>query len=68
MRKWWILVIVFLIVGAFLIINSSGYNLSEKEGRSAFIKNYTAWLGQLFKNVRNLTSYAISLDWLPPHK
>ena len=68
MLFWIILIAAFLIVGGFIIINSSGYNLSENEGRSAFIKDYSAWLGNLFKNVRGITSYTTSLDWLPPHK
>ena len=69
MKKLWIMLIaVFLVIGAFLIINSSGYNLSQKDDRSAFIKDYFSWLGRLFKNMRNITSYAISLEWVPPHK
>ena len=68
--KWWIIaaVLAFLVIGGFLIVNASGYNLNQKESRDAFIKDYTSWLGNLFKNVRGITTYAVSLDWLPPHK
>jgi len=67
--RWWIIaVIAFLVIGAFIIINASGYNLSENEGRAAFFKDYGQWLGQLFKNAKGITAYAASVDWMPPHK
>ena len=67
--KWWIIAVVaFLIIGGFLIVNAFNYNLGEKEGRDAFFKDYGAWLGKLFNNVRGITAYATSVDWMPPTK
>ena len=68
--KWWIIaaVLAFLVIGGFLIVNASGYNLSEKESRDAFFKDYGRWMGQLFNNAKGLTAYAVSQNWMPPTK
>jgi hypothetical protein len=67
--KWWIIAVVaFLVIGGFLIVNAFHYNLGEPEGRSAFFKDYGTWMGQLFKNVRGITAYATSVDWMPSTK
>jgi len=66
--KLWLILIVALIIGGIIIVVSSNYSLTDKEDRKAFLDDFGKWLGQLFKNTKNLAGYAVSEDWMPPHK
>lgn len=59
------IVIIFLVIGGFMIARSYNLNLQKPEGRRTFFGKFSVWLVQLGKNTIKTVGYAFSLDWLP---
>lgn len=68
MKKLTIIIIIFLIVGGYLIYRYGNFNLEEKEGKKEFAKNYAGWLWQVGKNVKDTVGYAMEKKWLPKNE
>tara|TARA_Y100000310_G_scaffold285838_1_gene309576 strand:+ start:62 stop:292 length:231 start_codon:yes stop_codon:yes gene_type:complete len=69
MNKLTIGLIVFLIIGGFIITSKNQYDLKEdNEDRKSFLKDFTGWVVNLGKNIKDLTGYAQKQDWLPQEK
>ena len=60
----WI-VLIFLVVGGFIIATSYNLNLKKSEDRRTFIGKFSVWVVSVGKNVVKTVGYAIKLDWLP---
>lgn len=58
-------IILFLIVGAFLIIKDYHLNLKEPGDRKTFIEEFINWIFHLTKNIKEIIGYAVHQDWLP---
>ncbi len=66
MGKILIAVIVFLVIGAFLIIEQNNFDLKENsKDRVSFAKKFSGWLFNVGKNVKDLTGQATQQEWLP---
>lgn len=64
MRLMW-LVLIFLVIGGFIIATSYNLNLKRPEDRRTFIGKFSIWLVQLGKNAVRTVGYVIKLEWLP---
>ncbi len=60
-----LLVVIFLLMGAFFIVSNNNLHLSVPEERSVFFNSYYAWFFDLFSNFKGLAGYVISSDWVP---
>ncbi len=66
MKKIFIIIIVFLLIGTYLITTRSNYNLKEnKEDRISFLKEFSGWIINLGRNMKELTGMAQKQEWLP---
>lgn len=66
MKKITIAVILFLLVGAFMIIKQNNFDIKEdSEDRVSFTKKFTGWLLNVGKNIKDLTGQATQKEWLP---
>ncbi|MFH2028077.1 MAG: hypothetical protein ABIJ08_02990 [Nanoarchaeota archaeon] len=64
MRTLWI-ILIFLVIGGFIIANSYNLNLKKSDDRKSFIGKFSIWVVGVGKNVARTVGYAIKLDWLP---
>jgi len=66
MNKITIGVVIFLILGAYLITTQNSYDLKENsQDRISFLKDFSGWIVNLGKNVKELSGTAKDQDWLP---
>ena len=64
--KVFMLIIIFLLLGAFFIISNENLHLGDDEEFSEFSSAYKDWADGLTSNVKSLTGYLVKLEWLPP--
>ena len=60
-----LVIIIFLVIGVYIIINAYNLNLEDKEDVKTFIVRFGKWLFQVGKNVKDVTGYAAQQKWLP---
>ncbi|MAG52916.1 MAG: hypothetical protein CMH62_03070 [Nanoarchaeota archaeon] len=66
MKKITLLVIAFLLVGAYAITTKQDYDLKENsEDRRGFLKDFSGWIVNLGKNTKEIADVAKEQDWLP---
>lgn len=66
MNKILIGVVIFLVIGAYLITTRANYDLKENsQDRVSFLKDFSGWIVNLGKNVKELSGTAKDQDWLP---
>ncbi len=66
MKKITIAVLLFLVIGAFMILKQNNLDLKENpEDRISFAKKFSGWLFTIGKNVKDLTGEATKQEWLP---
>lgn len=66
MKKITIAIIIFLLVGAFMIIKQNSLDMKESSGdRITFTKKFSGWLFNIGKNIKDLTGEATKQEWLP---
>ena len=58
-------IIVFLLVGGYMIYDNLDTDFDDSEDRTNFIKEIGKWVFQLGKSTKNTAGYAVSQDWLP---
>jgi len=68
MKKLFLLVIVFLIIGAYLIIQYNNIDIEEEEGRRTFLVRFTDWLFKVGKSTKDVVGYAAQQEWLPDNE
>lgn len=59
------IIIMFLLLGAFFIVSNSNLHLSEKEEFMKFGNAYYSWLGSLLDNGVSVVGYVAKAEWLP---
>jgi len=59
------LIVMFLLLGALVIISNGNLHLSDGVEREQFLDYYVVWMNSLFSNVKDLTANAVKLEWLP---
>ena len=66
MKKLTIIVIVFLLIGAYLITTKNSYDIKkDSQDRISFLKDFSGWVVNLGKNLKELTGMAQKQEWLP---
>ncbi len=60
MNKVYILVLVFLVVGGVMIYNNVG-----EDDNVGFFKGFFTWTWNVVKNVKDVTGYVVSKEWMP---
>jgi hypothetical protein len=58
-------IIVFLLIGGFMIYESLDTNFDDSGDRTNFLKELGKWIFQIGKSTKNTVGYAIDQDWLP---
>ena len=58
-------VLIFLVIGGFVIVKTHQIDMDNSEGRTEFIFKFTRWVYTLGKNLTILTGQIISMDWIP---
>ena len=66
--KIYMLIIMFLLIGAFFIISENNLALKNYDTRIKFGNLYLSWANQIIDNSKVLTGYIIKLDWLPENE
>jgi len=60
-----VLFIIFLLLGAYLVVLRNDIDLEEKEGKKRFVLKFSQWIWDTVVNTKNVVGYAIGLDWFP---
>lgn len=66
--RGYVLIMVFLLMGAFFIISNGNLHLNNPNEVGIFIKSYYLWFGSLFENAKGMTAYVVKSEWLPDSK
>ena len=59
------IVIVFLLIGGYMVYESLDTDFEDSEDRKGFLKEIGKWLFQVGKSTKNTVGYAVDQDWLP---
>ncbi|MBR9706586.1 hypothetical protein GOV14_06120 [Candidatus Pacearchaeota archaeon] len=59
------ILVMFLLIGAFFIISNENLLLKDKESLDTFFVSYTQWLDQLLGNGKTFAGYVVKMQWLP---
>ncbi len=59
------IIMIFLLLGAFFIVSENHLALSDVEAREELGELYQDWLASLINNGKQITSYAVKMKWLP---
>lgn len=65
MGKIFWLVVVFLLVGAYMIKTTQDYNFDDSSDKKSFVVTFGKWVWQVGNNVVGLVGYAADQEWLP---
>ncbi len=60
-----ILIIFFLLLGAFFIISNENIKLNSQENVFLFFETYSNWLNKLTDNTKTFSGYLVKMQWLP---
>ena len=61
-----ILIVAFLLVGAYIISINRNYDLQNNaEDREGFIRDFSGWIVNVGKNLKDVTNVAREKEWLP---
>ena len=63
-KVFWAMVL-FLILGGYLIKTSVDTNLDKPADQRYFLIEYGSWVFQLANNVKGLAGFVVKQDWLP---
>ena len=63
--KTLMLLIMFLLIGAFFIISNQDVKLNNSENVGIFFKEYASWFDDLISNGRGVAGYVVKMEWLP---
>ena len=65
MNQVFLIIVIFLMVGGYLIKTNLNADFDESEDRVNFIKEFAKWVFKLGKSTKNTVGYAVSQEWLP---
>ncbi len=60
-----LLIILFLLVGAFLIVSNGGLHLQRAQDRGIFFQQYGLWMVKILSNTYTITGNFLKFNWLP---
>jgi len=58
-------VIMFLVIGALLILSNNNLPLYKEENIAKFKVLYIEWLDNVYKNSQSITGNVINMRWMP---
>ena len=59
------IIIVFVLIGGYMIYNSLDTDFDESGDTTNFLKEFAKWIFQVGKSTKNTVGYAFEQDWLP---
>ena len=59
------LVVIFLLLGAFFIVSQNNLALNSSENVDKFVSSYIDWLASFVGDVTRLGGFVVKLEWLP---
>jgi len=65
MKKILIVAAIIILIAGTIIISNGHYDFNRKADVLSFLKAYGTWMGNIAKNVGDITAYAIKKPWLP---
>ena len=63
-----LIIIVFLLIGGYMIYNELGTDFDDSDDRIDFVKTTGMWLFDVGKATKNTVGYAVDQDWLPKNE
>ena len=60
-----IVIVMFLLLGAFFIISQNNLALKNTENIDNFVSMYARWMTRIFDNGNSAVGYVVKMDWLP---
>jgi len=65
MKKLIVIVMLFLLLGSYIIYKSNNIDFKDNDGRKTFIVKFSKWVLQLGGNTKRVTANIIAQNWLP---
>ena len=65
MKKTVFFLLIFLVIGRYMIANSLQTDFNEKSDKVYFAKTFAGWAFDIGKNTKDVVDYAADKDWLP---
>ncbi|PIY59984.1 hypothetical protein COY95_04170 [Candidatus Woesearchaeota archaeon CG_4_10_14_0_8_um_filter_47_5] len=65
MKKLTMAVLIFLVIGGFIIAGQYNLNLIKSHDRGVFYPLFWEWNKKVAKNAIGVTGYVLRQDWLP---
>lgn len=62
------IVVMFLLLGAFFIVSQNNLALNSSENVDKFVSVYIDWLGSFVSDVTRLGGFVVKLEWLPENE
>lgn len=59
------IILIFFLIGAFIIVNNGNLHLSKSDEFSKFGNQYYSWLKQISSNTAQITGNIVNIEWLP---
>jgi len=63
--KVWPVILIFLLIGAYIIVSANDIDFKDGEERTDFIYKFSKWVLRLGGNFKTITGHAINMQWLP---
>jgi hypothetical protein len=61
--------VAFLLVGAYMITTGNDYDIREDtDDRKSFLKDFSGWMVNLGKNIKEVGEVTKNQDWLPEYE
>jgi hypothetical protein len=60
-----IVIMIFLLIGGYVIVKAYNYDLENKDDRKGFLSHFFKWLKQVGINIKDITGMAVKQSWLP---
>jgi len=65
MRKLLIYIIIFLLIGAYIIQTAYNLDIKDKQDQKTFFKIFSGWMAKLYDNLKQITAMIINQEWVP---
>lgn len=61
----WPIIIIFLIIGGYVIVRTHQIDLRDGGGRTEFMFKFSRWIFHMGGNMKDLAGYAVKMEWMP---
>lgn len=58
-------ILMFLVIGALLILSNNNLPLYKEENLAKFKVLYIGWLDNVYKNSQSITGNVVNMRWMP---